>query len=330
MKRIKNTKKVERMKFGNKELTHGLFLGPMAGVTDKVYRLLCQEQGCEVTYTEMVSAKAIYYKNQKTHVLLDIDEKEENTGVQLFGREPELMAEMIKKIDALSIASFDVNMGCPVPKIVNNGEGSALMKEPILVGKIVKALSMATTKPVSIKIRSGFDEDHINAVEISKIAEANGAASIAVHGRSREQYYSGKANWDIIKAVKEAVSIPVIGNGDVVDSQTAFQMFDYTGCDGIMIGRAAKGNPWIFKEIVAAMDDKEYCPPTGEEIVEMIRRHGAMLLDHKGEYIAMREMRKHVSWYTYGLKHAAKLRGEINQVETFQDLNRLIEKILDK
>ncbi len=313
------------MKIGNIELKHGLFLGPMAGVTDMVYRELCQEQGCEMTYTEMVSAKAIYYNNAKTKTLIAIGDNEKNVGVQLFGREPQLMSDMAKRIDNGRIAAFDVNMGCPVPKVVNNGEGSALMKEPLLVGKIVEAMAKALDKPVSIKIRAGFNDASMNAVEIARIAEASGAASVAIHGRTREQYYSGKANWDIIRDAKNAVNIPIIGNGDVNSGRAALDIIAHTGCDGIMIGREAMGNPWIFKELTYTLEGRDYFPPTPREIVDTVLRHGHLLVDHKGEYIAMREMRKHVSWYTRGLKHATRLRNDINTVETIDDLVRLVD-----
>jgi len=313
------------MIFGNKEIKHGLVLGPMAGVTDKVYRKLCIEQGCEVTYTEMVSAKAIFYNNKKTDQLFTIDACEKVAGIQLFGREPQLMADMAKKIDHENVSFFDVNMGCPVPKVVNNGEGSALMKEPELIGEIVKALVQATQKPVSIKIRAGFSPETINAVEICKIAEANGASCVAIHGRTREQYYAGSANWDIIKAAKAAVSIPIIGNGDVFCGKDAKRLVDYTGCDGVMIGRGAMGNPWIFKEITSFLTGTDFVEPTFMEIKDMILRHGALLVEHKGESIAMKEMRKHVSWYTKGMKNSSHLREGINTLVNYDQLARLME-----
>jgi nifR3 family TIM-barrel protein len=316
------------MKFGNNELEYGLFLGPMAGVTDTVYRQLCQEQGCEVTYTEMVSAKAIYYGNKKTDTLLTIEDKEFNVGIQLFGSDPELIGEMAKQIDNERISSFDVNMGCPVPKVVNNGEGSALMKNPKLIGEIVESLVKAVDKPISIKIRSGFNEESINAVEVSKIAESAGASLIAIHGRTREQYYSGKANWDIIAQVKEAVNIPIIGNGDIKNGKDLLAMKEQTHCDGFMVGRAAMGNPWIFKELISAIKNEVYVKPTVEEIMKMILRHGEMLIEHKGELVAMREMRKHVTWYIRGFDNAAKLRHETNTVEKFEDLVKLVDKML--
>lgn len=316
------------MKIGNKEVKNGIFLGPMAGVTDMVYRKLCVEQGCEVTTTEMVSAKAIFYNNKKTDQLFQVDPIESFAGVQLFGREPQLIADMAARIDHDGIAFFDVNMGCPVPKVVNNGEGSALMKEPELIGKIVSALVKTTNKPVSIKIRAGFTPDTLNAPEICKIAEANGAGFVTIHGRTREQYYSGKANWDIIKAAKESVSIPVIGNGDVFSGTDAKSLIDYTGCDGIMIGRGAMGNPWIFKEVAAYLEGKSYVGPTLMEVVQMILRHSEMIVEHKGEVIGMKEMRKHIAWYTKGMKHSAHLRESINKIERLDQLEAVLNQLL--
>lgn len=316
------------MKYGNREVKHGLFLGPMAGVTDTVYRELCQDQGCEVTYTEMVSAKAIHYGNKKTETLLTIGDNEFNVGVQLFGRDPEILGEIAKRIDHERIGSFDVNMGCPVPKIVNNGEGSALMKEPKLIGDIVTSLVKAVDKPVTIKIRAGFTDDNLNAPEICKIAESCGASHVAIHGRTREQYYSGKANWDIIREAKDCVSIPIIGNGDITCGQDLLDMVAHTNCDGVMIGRAAMGNPWIFRDLVSKLEGREFIKPDLQEVVDTMLRHGRLLIEHKGEYIAMREMRKQVSWYTKGLQNATRLRNEINQVEHYGDLTELIQKFL--
>lgn len=310
--------------FNQLGIKHGIFLGPMAGVTDLPYRLLCQEQGCEMTFTEMVSAKGIYYKNKNTDELIAIDRQEKRVGLQLFGREPELMAEMAKRIDHPGITCFDVNMGCPVPKVVNNGEGSALMKEPLLIGKIVEALVKKLDKPVSIKIRAGFDPLHLNAPEIAHIAQESGASFVSVHGRTREQFYSGQANWEIIRKVKESVRIPIIGNGDVTSGEDAKRLVRDTGCDGVMVGRAALGNPWIFKEIRLLMEEETYEAPTLEDVYEMAIRHGKMLTDFKGEYVAMREMRKHLSWYIKGRKNATKLRHEINQVESLEGLLRLL------
>lgn len=318
------------MKIGNVQLENNVCLAPMAGVTDLPYRLLCKEQGCGLVYTEMISAKAVYFNNKNTNLLMQIEEKERPVAMQLFGCDPDLMAEMAKKIvdEHSQIDIMDINMGCPVPKVVNNGEGSGLMKQPGLVGEIVKKVSRAIPIPLTIKIRKGFDDYLINAVEIAKIAEANGAAAVGVHGRTREQYYSGKADWDIIRQVKEAITIPVLGNGDVFTPKDAKAMLHETGCDGILIGRGAQGNPWLFKRIIHYLESGDLLPlPTLQEIVEMIQRHMAMLCAYKGEYIAIREMRKHISWYTKGLPGSANLRRSINQLESLEAIEDKLEEL---
>ena len=316
------------MKIGNVELKNAIALAPMAGVTDLPFRLLCKEQGCGLMYTEMVSAKALLYKNRNTKPLLETRPEEEPVAVQLFGSDPEIMSEMALQLEEGPYAIIDVNMGCPVPKIVNNGEGSALMKDPKLVEQILTALVKAIDKPVTVKIRKGFDDDHVNAVEIAKIAEACGVAAVAVHGRTRAQYYSGQADWDIIAQVKDAVKIPVIGNGDVDSPEKAKAILEQTGCDGVMIGRAAEGNPWIFREVVSYLENGTIpARPTNREKREMILRHAALQLEYKGEYTGVREMRKHLSWYTVGMPHSAHFRQTINTMEKMDELIRGVQEI---
>lgn len=315
-----------KLQIGDVILKNNVILAPMAGVTDLPFRLLCKEQGAGLLCMEMVSAKAIYYNNKNTETLMQIEPEERPVSLQLFGSDPVIMSEMAKRIEDRPFDILDINMGCPVPKVVNNGEGSALMKNPGLVRKIVTSVSKAIKKPLTVKIRKGFDEDNINAVEIAKIIEDSGAAAVAVHGRTRQQYYSGKADWDIIRQVKEAVSIPVIGNGDVDSPQKAKQLLEETGCDGIMVGRAAEGNPWIFREISHYLDTGELLPrPALEEVKEMILRHARLQLEYKGEYTGMREMRKHVAWYTAGFPHSARLRGAVNEIESIEQLMVLLD-----
>lgn len=318
-----------KLKIGNVALENNVILAPMAGVTDLPYRVLCHEQGCGLACMEMVSAKAILYKNRNTKELLRVDERERPVSLQLFGSDPEILAQIAGELEEGPYDIFDINMGCPVPKIVKNGEGSALMKNPKLVEEILTAMVRAVRKPVTVKIRKGFDDSTVNAVEIAKLAESCGVAAVAVHGRTREQYYSGKADWDIIRRVKEAVSIPVIGNGDVFSPEDAKRLVEETGCDGIMVARGAKGNPWIFKQIANYLETGEKLPkPSKKELKQMILRHGQMMMEFKGELAGMREMRKHVAWYTAGYPNSAALRNEINSVASMGELEELIEKRL--
>ncbi|MCR5127323.1 MAG: tRNA dihydrouridine synthase DusB [Lachnospiraceae bacterium] len=305
-----------------------IILAPMAGVTDLPFRLLCKQMGAGLLCMEMVSAKAIHYKNKNTESLMAIDERELPVSLQLFGSEPELMAEVAHSIEERPFALLDLNMGCPVPKVVNNGEGSALMKDPKLAAEIVRAISSAIQKPVTVKIRKGFDDAHVNAVELAKRLEDAGAAAIAVHGRTREQYYSGKADWDIIRQVKEAVAIPVIANGDIDSPEAAERCIEETGADAIMIGRGAQGNPWIFREIKHYLECGEKLPrPDADEIKTVLRQHAQLQMEVKGEYIGMREMRKHAAWYLAGFPHAARLRKQACEMEKLEDLEHLIDMI---
>lgn len=315
---------METLKIGNVTLDNPLVLAPMAGVTDLPFRLLCKEHGVGLVCMEMVSAKAIYYKNKNTEQLLEIYPQERPVSLQLFGSDADIIAEMAAKIEDRPFDILDFNMGCPVPKVVNNGEGSALMKNPKLVEEILTKLVRAVKKPVTVKIRKGFDEEHVNAVEIARIAESCGVAAVAVHGRTRQQYYSGHADWDIIRQVKEAVQIPVIGNGDLHTAEDVCHMKEHTGCDGFMIGRGAQGNPWIFEQILHKLETGEELPrPTVQEVTEMVMRHARLQVEIKGEYTGMREIRKHAAWYTAGYRNSSKLRGKINEVETIQQLEEL-------
>ncbi|MCI8416534.1 MAG: tRNA dihydrouridine synthase DusB [Lachnospiraceae bacterium] len=299
----------------------------MAGVTDLPFRLLCKEQGAGLLCMEMVSAKALAYHNKNTERLLEIEDREHPVSLQLFGADPDIISQMAREIEERPFDILDLNMGCPVPKVVNNGEGSALLKQPALVEEIVKKTVRAVQKPVTVKIRRGFDERHVNAVEIARIVESAGAAAIAVHGRTREQYYSGQADWEIIRQVKEAVSIPVIGNGDVNSPRAAQAMLEETGCDGIMIGRAAQGNPWIFQQIQTFLETgKEPETPSLNQVCDMMLRHAQMQLLYKGDYTGLREMRKHIAWYTSGYPHSSRLRAKINGVESMEELVDLIER----
>ena len=316
-----------KLRIGNTVLENNVILAPMAGVTDLPFRVLCREQGAGCVVTEMVSAKAVLYNNKNTRELLQIDPAERPAAVQLFGSEPDIMAEIAARLEEGPYDYIDVNMGCPVPKIVNNGEGSALMKNPERAKEVLTAMVKAVKKPVTVKFRKGFNDLSVNAVEFAKMAESCGVAAVAVHGRTREQYYSGKADWDIIRQVKEAVRIPVIGNGDIFTPEDAGRMLKETGCDGIMVARGAKGNPWLFGRINHYLDTGEVLPgPSVAEIKAMILRHGRMLVQFKGEGVAMREMRGHMAWYTKGMPHSAALRNEINQVETLEGLAELLDR----
>ena len=322
---------IKPLTIGSVTLPNNLILAPMAGVTDLPFRLLCKEQGAGLLCMEMVSAKAIMYKNKNTEELMAIDERELPVSLQLFGSEPDIIAKIAHQIEDRPFDILDINMGCPVPKIVNNGEGSALMKNPKLAGEIIEKTTRAIKKPVTVKIRKGFDEDHVNAVEMARIAEASGAAAVAVHGRTREQFYSGKADWDIIRQVKEAVKIPVIGNGDLLTAEDVIAMYEQTGCDGFMIGRGAQGNPWIFKQVLSYFETGQVLEkPSFEEVTEMMLRHARMMLEFKGEYTGIREIRKHGAWYTAGYPNSAKLRVMINEVETYDQLEELLRNASEK
>ena len=312
------------MKIGDLTFENNVFLAPMAGVTDISFRGLCKEMGCGLVYTEMVSAKALYYGSENTQALLRIADEEKPVAVQIFGREPDIMAEICEKYfnNRDDICIIDINMGCPAPKIVKNGEGSALMKEPELAYEIVKAIKKVSTKPVTVKFRKGFDEDNVNAVEFAKGMEQSGIDAITIHGRTRKQMYQGVADWDIIKKVKDSVSVPVIGNGDVFSAEDAIKIKQLTNCDGIMVARGSQGNPWIFKEIANALKGKPIEEVSNNKKIEMCLRHYELALKYDGEFKATREMRKHASWYLKGLPGSAEVRNEIN---TQNDSKKVIE-----
>lgn len=319
---------IRTLQIGNVTLENNLILAPMAGVSDLPFRLLCREQGAGLVCMEMVSAKAILYKNRNTEELLTIDPKEHPVSLQLFGSDPDIISEIAKQIEERPFDILDLNMGCPVPKVVNNGDGSALMKNPRLAGEIIEKTARAIKKPLTVKIRKGFDDAHVNAVELAHIAQESGAAAVAVHGRTREQYYAGHADWDIIRQVKEAVFIPVIGNGDIRTPEDVAAMAEQTGCDGYMIARGAEGNPWIFHQILHYFETGEHLArPDFSEVTEMLLRHAKMQIDCKGDYTGIREIRKHAAWYTAGYRNSSKLRGRINEVENYGQLEALFREV---
>ena len=325
---------------GNMEVKVPVFLAPMAGVTDFTYRKICYNCGSGGSVTELISAKAVLYNNRNTEELLFTDGEEGVTGLQLFGSDPEILGEIAKRLEDRKFSFVDLNMGCPVPKVVRNGEGSALLKEPKLAGRIIESMVKSQSKPVTVKIRSGFDDEHINAPEIAKIAESAGASAVFVHARTREQYYAGEADWEIIRKVKESVNIPIIGNGDIHDSESAKKMIEQTGCDGIMIGRAARGNPWLFGEIrrevygeevpeEAELYNPKAFPVSNKILKEMMIYHACKLTEQKGEFTAVREMRKHMAWYTAGIKHASDFRREVNNCTSTEEMKNLVEELFE-
>ncbi|MFI3211049.1 MAG: tRNA dihydrouridine synthase DusB [Peptostreptococcaceae bacterium] len=317
------------MKIGNIEINSNAFLSPMAGVTDLPFRLICKEKGCGMLYTEMINAKALCYDDENTKKMLKIKLEEHPVAVQIFGSDPEFMGKAASIMNEYNNEILDINMGCPAPKVIKNGDGSALMKNPKLAEQVLSAVVKNSIKPVTLKIRKGWDDQSVNAVEIAKIAEACGISAIAIHGRTREQFYSGTADWDIIRQIKETINIPVIGNGDVFEVQDAKRLLETTNCDAILIGRGSQGNPWIFKRVDHYIRTGEILPePTLEEKVNTAKEHMSLAIEEHGEYIAVREMRKHLGWYLKGLKSSAKVRDEINKIENYEDVIKRLDNYL--
>ena len=318
------------MKIGNVELENNVFLAPMAGITDMAYRAICKQFGCGLTYTEMVSAKGLYYKSENTKDLMALAPEEKPAAIQIFGSDPDILASIAAEVQAAGADIIDINMGCPTPKIVRNGDGSALMQKPELVAEIVKKVTAAVTIPVTIKIRKGWDQNSVNAVEIAQAAEENGAMAVTVHGRTREQFYTGQADWDIIKKVKESLRIPVIGNGDIVSPETAKEMLEHTGCDAIMIGRGAEGNPWIFKRVIEYLKSGRILPePSYKEKLEMATYHLEQTILLKGEDVGVKEMRKHIAWYLKGLPGSSTIKSEVFKLNKVEDVKEMLHSYLN-
>ncbi len=313
---------IHKIKIGNVEINNNVFLAPMAGITDVPYRSICKEFGVGLTYSEMISAKGMYYNDEKTRLLMKKAKKETPFAVQIFGSDADIMAKVAEEISG-SADIIDINMGCPAPKVVKNGDGSKLMQSPELIDEITRKVVEKAKVPVTIKIRKGWDKEHVNAVQIARIAEKNGISAITVHGRTREEFYSGKADWNIIKEVKDSVSIPVIGNGDIISIESANEIFEKTNCDAIMIGRASLGNPWIFEEIISGQKVNKTC----EDVKKMIEKHLEMLIKEKGEYTAIREIRKHIAWYIKGFANAAEIRKRVNEIDGLEELKSMIQNI---